>query len=104
MQGVFGHFPKSGEFQNNLGYLYARTSVADSAYYYYKSATGLAGQTDVPESNLLAFYARNPNVLEADSTLTQRINESANESYQANALALRLVAQTDTTNPRNLTG
>ena len=32
-------FPKSGELKNNLGYLYARTSVADSAYYYLNSAT-----------------------------------------------------------------
>ena len=92
-------FPKSGELQNNLGYLYARTSVADSAYYYYKSATGLADQEEIPESNLLAFYARNPAVLTADSTLAQSHRESSYESYQANALALRLVAQVDTTPP-----
>ncbi|WP_018621877.1 tetratricopeptide repeat protein [Spirosoma luteum] len=95
-------FPKSGELQNNLGYLYGRTSVADSAYYYYKAATRFADQTDVPESNLLAFYARNPSVLEVDSTVAQNISQSAYESYQANALALRLVAQSDTTQPRKL--
>lgn len=92
-------FPKSGELQNNLGYLYARTSVADSAYYYYKSATGQADQDDVPESNLLAFYARNPAVLRADSTLTQSQHESSYESYQANALVLQLVAQTNAKQP-----
>lgn len=92
-------FPKSGELQNNLGYLYARTSVADSAYYYYKSATGQATQNEVPESNLLAFYARNPAVLLADSTLAQSSPESSYESYRANALALRLVAQVATTKP-----
>ncbi len=102
LQKGIREFPKSGELQNNLGYLYGRTSVADSAYYYYKAATRFAAQTDVPESNLLAFYARNPTVLEADSTLADNISQSAHESYQANALALRLVAQTDTTQPRKL--
>ena len=92
-------FPKSGELQNNLGYLYARTSVADSAYYYFKSATSQAAQDEVPESNLLAFYARNPAVLTADSTLAQSAHESSYESYRANALALRLVAQVNTAQP-----
>ena len=96
-------FPKSGELQNNLGYLYARTSVADSAYYYLKSAAGYANRSEVPESNLLAFYARNPNVLLADSTLSKSVTESTYESYQANALALRLVAQSDTTQPHEPT-
>ena len=92
-------FPKSGELQNNLGYLYARTSVADSAYYYFKSAADYADRSEVPESNLLAFYARNPKILAVDSTLTKNPKESSYESYEANALALRLVATTDTTQP-----
>ncbi|GAB4015465.1 tetratricopeptide repeat protein [Spirosoma koreense] len=92
-------FPESGELQNNLGYLYARTSVADSAYYYLKSAASNAGQTEVPESNLLAFYARHPAVLLADSTLAKSVAESSYESYQANALVLRLVQSQDTTQP-----
>lgn len=90
-------FPQSGELQNNLGYLYARTSVADSAYYYFKSATYHAGQTDVPQSNLLAFYARNPSLIQADSTLTTDLSASSSASYQANAYTLRLLTQTDTT-------
>ena len=92
-------FPKSGELQNNLGFLYARTSVADSAYYYLKSATGNATRDDVPMANLLAFYARNPKILTADSSLATDLTESSHESYQANALALRLVARSDTTPP-----
>ncbi|MVM39975.1 hypothetical protein GO730_24095 [Spirosoma sp. HMF3257] len=93
-------FPGSGELQNNLGYLYARTSIADSAYYYFKSATATADRDEVPESNLLAFYARNPNVLAADSTLAHSVTESSYESYQANALALRIVAARDTSQPQ----
>ncbi|QJW91719.1 tetratricopeptide repeat protein [Spirosoma taeanense] len=90
-------FPNSSELQNNLGYLYARTSVADSAYYYLKAATEHADRDEVAQSNLLSFYARNPVVLTADSSLTKNLSESDYESYQANALALRLLADSDTT-------
>lgn len=89
-------FPKSGELRNNLGFLYARTSVADSAYYYLKSATAQADKDEVPESNLLAFYARNPAVLSADSSALSVKNDLTYESYQANALALQLIAPTTT--------
>ncbi|MBD2699783.1 hypothetical protein IC229_03985 [Spirosoma sp. BT702] len=92
-------FPGSGELQNNLGYLYSRTSVADSAYYYFTNAASNANRDEVPESNLLALYARNPKVLLADSTLARNVAQSSYESYQANALALRLVAQADTSQP-----
>ena len=85
-------FPNSGELQNNLGYLYARTSLADSAYYYLKAATHNADYGQVPMTNLLSLYARNPNVLSADSTLAQNTTETTYPSYQANALALRLAA------------
>ncbi len=87
-------FPGNGELQNNLGYLYARTSIADSTYYYLKLAADNARRPEVPESNLLAFYARNPKLLTADSTLLQT-GESSYEAYEANALALHLVAGTD---------
>lgn len=92
-------FPGNGELQNNLGYLYARTSVADSAYYYLKAATANARRDEVPAANLLAFYARNPRVLAADSTLAQNTAEFEYESYRANALALRLLTATDTARP-----
>ncbi|GAB3792952.1 hypothetical protein GCM10028819_03770 [Spirosoma humi] len=84
-------FPQSGELRNNLGFLYARTSVADSAYYYLKSATTQAGRDEIPESNLLALYARNPKILSADSSLLSDRKDLSHESYQANALALQLI-------------
>lgn len=93
-------FPKSGELQNNLGFLYARTSVADSAYYYLQNAVANSQQSAVPKSNLLGLYARNPQVLAADSSLLKSVDDNAYESYQANALALRLIAGTDTTGAR----
>ncbi|GAB3046768.1 tetratricopeptide repeat protein [Spirosoma pulveris] len=93
-------FPKNGELQNNLGYLYARTSVADSAYYYLKSATDYAGKSEVPEANLLSFYVRNPKVLAADSSLIKTNRDLPYEAYQSNVLALRLLTQADTAQPQ----
>ncbi|GAB3771361.1 hypothetical protein GCM10028818_10070 [Spirosoma horti] len=92
-------FPKSGELRNNLGFLYARTSVADSAYYYLKSATTQADRDEVPEANLLAFYARNPQVIAADSTILSDKKDLAYESYQANAFALQLISPTANNQP-----
>ncbi len=97
LQRGLNTFPKSGELQNNLGYLYSKTSVADSAYFYFASAATNAGQTDVPKTNLLALFAKNPQVLAADSSLATNTNESTYPSYQANALALKCVAGRDTT-------
>ncbi|OIN60098.1 hypothetical protein [Arsenicibacter rosenii] len=91
-------FPQSGELRNNLGFLYARTSVADSAYFYFDTATKTSKQPDVPKSNLLALYVKNPQVLAADSSLANT-EPITYESYQANALALRLVARRDTSLP-----
>ncbi|MBC8152184.1 MAG: hypothetical protein H7Z72_04675 [Bacteroidetes bacterium] len=88
-------FPKSGELRNNLGYLYAKTSVVDSAYFYLQSAPEFTGRADVPKANLLAFWAKHPQLLSSAASLPLT-NESDYESYQANALALRLVTGSDT--------
>ncbi|MGA0557143.1 hypothetical protein ACO2Q8_10855 [Larkinella sp. VNQ87] len=80
-------FPKNGELQNNLGYLYAKTSVADSAYYYLAAATGNTARDEVPQTNLLAFWARNPRLVSLDS-LAQASEASSYESYEANRAAL----------------
>jgi tetratricopeptide (TPR) repeat protein len=81
-------FPQNGELQNNLGYLYARTAVADSAYFYLQSATENTRRAEVPQTNLLAFWARNPALIAADSSAVA-VTNSAYESYRANALGLR---------------
>ncbi|KAB7732241.1 hypothetical protein F5984_08555 [Rudanella paleaurantiibacter] len=96
LQRGLSQFPKSGELQNNLGYLYSRTSIADSAYYYFQTAVANTSRTEVPEANLLGLYARNPQVLATDSTLARQTDRYEYESYQANALAIRLVARPDT--------
>ncbi len=81
-------FPQNGELQNNLGYLYARTSVADSAYFYLQTATEHAHQSDVAQTNLLAFWARNPTLIAADSSVVA-VTDKNYAAYRANALALR---------------
>lgn len=95
LQRGLRRFPNQGELQNNLGYLYSRTSIADSAYYYFKVAAQNTGRDEVPEANLLGLYARNPRVLATDSTMAQNTSRFHYESYEANALALRLVAPTN---------
>ncbi|MFD1142541.1 hypothetical protein ACFQ4C_15555 [Larkinella insperata] len=80
-------FPENGELQNNLGYLYARTSVADSAYYYLAAAAGNTAREEVPQTNLLAFWARNPRLVSLDS-LANASEARSYESYEANRSAL----------------
>ncbi len=53
-------FPKNGELQNNLGYLYFKTRIADSSFYYFDLARQNALRPEVPEANILAFFAKNP--------------------------------------------
>lgn len=96
LQRGLRQFPKNGELQNNLGYLYSRTSIADSAYFYFKSAARNTNRDEVPEANLLGLYARNPRVLTTDSTLAKETDRFNYASYQANALAIRLVTNRDT--------
>ena len=55
-------FPKSGEIQNNLGYLYSKTNILDSTFYYYNLAQQNAKRSEIPEANLAAFFAKNPTV------------------------------------------
>ena len=86
-------FPKNGELQNNLGYLYARTSVADSAYYYLAASTGNTAREEVPQTNLLAFWARNPRLVSLDS-LANASKPGTYESYEANRAALSFFRNT----------
>jgi tetratricopeptide (TPR) repeat protein len=89
-------FPNSGELRTNLGYLYSKTAIADSAYFYLQSAAATTAQDDVPLGNLLALYAKNPALLTADSTLLTQLSTRHVPAYEANALAVRLIVGTDT--------
>ncbi len=82
-------FPQSGELQNNLGILYDKTSVADSAYYCYNQATQNARRPEVAEANVTSFWVRNPDLLTSDlNTFLSQKSSNPYPSVQANLLAL----------------
>lgn len=92
-------FPKNSELRNNLGYLYSKTGLADSAYFYLQSAADFADRSEVPNANLLAFWAKYPKLITNDTHIPPT-GASDYEAYRANALALRLAMGTDTTQPQ----
>jgi tetratricopeptide (TPR) repeat protein len=85
-------FPESGELLNNLGMLYSKTNVADSAYYYLEKAERNTSRNDIPATNLLAIFAKNTDPRLLDS-LTQKSDERAYISWQANWLAVQNLRQ-----------
>ncbi|HEX9956054.1 MAG TPA: hypothetical protein VGA96_02320, partial [Fibrella sp.] len=92
-------FPNSGELRTNLGYLYGKTAIADSAYYYSQSAVAHTRRDEVPLANLMGLYARNPEVIAADSSLIDQVETRDDPAFAANALALHLISSRDTTAP-----
>ncbi len=100
LQRGISTFPQSGELLTNLGYLYGKTALADSAYYYGQRAAANARQDAVPLANLLALYARRPALLRADTTLLTQLSPRPNDpAFAANALALHHLAPQDTLAP-----
>ncbi len=90
-------FPDNGELRTNLGYLYGKTAIADSAYYYSQSAVALTRRDEVPLANLLGLYARHPEVVAADSSLIDQVDTRDDPAFAANKLALRFSSSRDTT-------
>jgi Tfp pilus assembly protein PilF len=85
-------FPKSGELANNLGYLYAKTSIADSVYYYYQKAAQQANRPEVGAANVLAFWIQNRQLLKPEG-LGPNPQAEAYASYEANQQALSILTQ-----------
>lgn len=85
-------FPKSGELLNNLGMLYYKTNVADSAYYYLAKAENATDRGEIPATNLLAILAKN-----TDSGLLDSLASASEQrdylSWQANWLAVQNLRQ-----------
>lgn len=85
-------FPKSGELLNNLGILYSKTNVADSAYYYLVKAESKAKMDEIPATNLLAIMAKS-----TDNNLLDSLASGAKErkylSWQSNWLAVQNLRQ-----------
>ena len=81
-------FPKSGELQNNLAYLYNKSKLMDSTVIYYELAIKNAHKPEVPASNLMAFWATNAKDKAVEEILSKTEDLKYN-SYQANVLALQ---------------
>ncbi|MES2732450.1 MAG: hypothetical protein V4714_11895 [Bacteroidota bacterium] len=67
-------FPESGELYNNLALLYNRTSLADSAFLFFDQSRQFAKRSEVVESNLLAFWAKNNGIRPIDSLLINTVS------------------------------
>ncbi len=80
-------FPKSGELQNNLAYLYNKSKLPDSTLIYYDMAIKNAKKPEVPASNLLAFWANNLKEKGIEEVLDKTEDIKYN-SFQANKLAI----------------
>lgn len=85
-------FPKSGELLNNLGMLYSKTNVADSAYYYLEKAERNTSRNDIPATNLLAIFAKSTDSKLLDS-LIEKSDERPYISWQANWMAVQNLRQ-----------
>ncbi|KAA0994021.1 hypothetical protein FXO21_11140 [Dyadobacter sp. UC 10] len=92
LQEGIGRFPESGELLNNLGMLYSKTNVADSAYYYIEKAQANAKRPEIPATNLLAILAKNTDSGLLDS-LASNIEKYNYLSWQANWLAVQNLRQ-----------
>jgi Flp pilus assembly protein TadD len=92
LQEGLRRFPANGELLNNLGMLYSKTNVADSAYYYLNMAETNAARPEIPATNLLAILAKS-----TDSGLLDSLAASASRhdylSWQANWLAVQNLRQ-----------
>lgn len=96
-------FPKSGELQNNLAYLYNKSKLPDSTLIYYDLAIKNAKKQEVPSSNLLAFWANNLKENGIEEVLNKTEDVQYN-SFQANKLALKNVSRTPSPKVENWGG
>ncbi len=85
-------FPENGELLNNLGLLYAKTNVADSAYYFLEKSLNQVSNPAVSASNLLFVLAKNGNQSLLDS-IKDSSKEYQTSSWQANKLAINNLRQ-----------
>jgi hypothetical protein len=92
LQEGINRFPESSELLNNLGTLYSRTNVADSAYYYFDRAQRVASNDDVPSTNLLAIWAKSADLALLDS-LAASASSKTYPSWQANWLTVQSLRQ-----------
>ncbi len=82
-------FPDNGHLQNNLGLLFSKTSVADSAYFFLKRAESTLRNNPIPAANLLAVLAASLDASSLDSLSAAGFTPRNDLAWQANWLALQ---------------
>ncbi len=83
-------FPRNGELYNNLGLLYSKTNVFDSAYYYFDKARNFAKKPEIPEANLYQIWTRykaNPDSVQHMASPEKYVAVSSNNLLLFNHLA-----------------
>ena len=80
-------FPHDGRLMNNMGLLYTKTDVVDSAFYYLKNAKEHLSHPEIAESNFYAMAIRYDFAGSAD-TLRQMLNPRRSIGTSLNELAL----------------
>ncbi len=88
LQNAHRVFPSNGEISNNLGMLFDRSAVADSAYYYLELSERQSARPEVAGSNLLAVLAGNTAGTLRDS-LAGSLKDRDYVSFRANKLTIR---------------
>jgi Flp pilus assembly protein TadD len=81
-------FPSSGHILNNLGYIYSRTDLTDSAFFFFNSAYYNSWQRSIPASNILALLSKSGISISTDS-LEEHYKKYKTRNWIANNLASR---------------
>jgi hypothetical protein len=79
-------FPKSGELMNNLGFLYLKINIPDSALYYFDRAEQFSQRPEIATTNQMALFVKNPDLYQKQTFEAHNYN-----SHQANRQALQLI-------------
>lgn len=95
-------FPESGQLFNNLGVLYEKTRILDSAYVFYSQALDLTNKPEVIRTNLLAFWAKNFSGTKLDSVLAAA-KPSGYLPHENNRLAMANLLQKPDSQPYSKT-
>lgn len=80
-------FPKSGFLQNNLGYALLKINMPDSAYLFFKQATGNADTRQSAEINITGLLAKNNLTVNVDSLIK---SSTGSNGVLGNAVLLAL--------------
>lgn len=67
-------FPENYQIKNNLGLIYNKTSLLDSAFYFLDQATRVAGDNDAAGSNVIGLLTKNVIDVNIDSVLEAYAN------------------------------